>query len=53
LVCRERIGWKQKGLTYFEDIDKAVDPPIMSEELPIEKIINRLNTAVKEPDKRF
>lgn len=42
-----------KGLTYFDDLDLKMDPPILSKEISVEAIKKRLRKAVEEPDRVF
>jgi len=42
-----------KGLTYFDDLDPQIDPPILQSPLPLSDIKNRLFKAVQNPQKVF
>jgi len=42
-----------KALTYFNDIDPAIDPPMMKKEVKLDTIKNRLTEAVNSPDHKF
>lgn len=42
-----------KALTYFKDIDPKIDPPIMQEKIPFDKLKDRLKTATLNPTRTF
>jgi hypothetical protein len=42
-----------KAINYFEDIDLAIDPPILKNPISIDMIKKRINTAVLKMNKRF
>ncbi len=42
-----------RGLEYFDDIDPAIDPPVLKEPLPISKIKTRIQDAVLHGSKVF
>ena len=42
-----------KAISYFEDIDFAIDPPVMVNPIKPKEIKNRIISAIENPGKRF
>lgn len=42
-----------KGLTYFDDIDFEMDPPVLNREIPVKNLKVRLIESVNNPTKIF
>jgi hypothetical protein len=42
-----------KAINYFDEIDENIDPPKLLKPLSIEKITNRINSAILNPNKTF
>ncbi|MEL7119453.1 MAG: hypothetical protein AAFO07_08435 [Bacteroidota bacterium] len=42
-----------KAISYFDDIDPGLDPPMMEVKLSLEEIKTRITKAIENPDQKF